>query len=111
MVRKLQRKDIDEVTGIWLDVNLKAHDFIPDRYWKDNYKLVQEMLGQAEVYVYEEENERDMEMIKRELKAFLAQTTNIDGRAIKQDALQLGALINQKIFIDSYRYKKGEESG
>ena len=60
---------------------------------------------------YEEENERDMEMIKRELKEFLAQTTNIDGRAIKQDALQLGALINQKIFIDSYRYKKGEESG
>ena len=57
MVRKLQRTEIDEVAGIWLDVNLKAHDFIPDRYWKDNYKLVQEMLGQAEVYVYEEENE------------------------------------------------------
>lgn len=50
-------------------------------------------------------------MIKKELKVFLAQTTNIDDRAIKQDALQLGALINQKIFIDSYRYKKGEESG
>lgn len=60
---------------------------------------------------YEEENERDMEMIKKELKEFLAQTTNRDDRTIKQDALQLGALINQKIFIDSYKYKEGEESG
>ena len=60
---------------------------------------------------YEEENERDMEMIKKELKEFLAQNANRDDRAIKQDALQLGALINQKIFIDSYKYKEGEESG
>ena len=53
MVRKLQKADIDRVADIWLDTNLKAHDFISAQYWKRNFKLVKEMLLQAEVYVYE----------------------------------------------------------
>ena len=53
MVRELQRSDINRVAEIWLDTNLKAHDFIPAQYWKDNFESVKEMLSQAEVYVYE----------------------------------------------------------
>lgn len=53
MVRKLQKSDIDSVADIWLDTNLKAHHFIPAKYWKDNFELVKEMLSQAEVYIYE----------------------------------------------------------
>ena len=53
MVRKLQKADIDRVADIWLDTNLKAHDFISAQYWKRNFELVKEMLLQAEVYVYE----------------------------------------------------------
>ena len=53
MIRKLQKTDIDRVAAIWLDSNLKAHDFIPAQYWKDNFELVKELLLQAEVYVYE----------------------------------------------------------
>ena len=30
MIRKLQKTDI----------NLKAHDFIPAKYWKNNFQLV-----------------------------------------------------------------------
>ncbi len=56
MIRKLQDADIDRVADIWLDTNVKAHDFIDARYWKDNYKTVKEMLLQATVYVYEEES-------------------------------------------------------
>lgn len=55
MVRKLQKTDIDKVTDIWLDTNLKAHYFIPAQYWKRNFELVKEMLFQAEVYIYENE--------------------------------------------------------
>ena len=55
MVRKLQKTDIDRVAYIWLDTNLKAHYFISAQYWKDNFELVKEMLLQAEVYVYEDE--------------------------------------------------------
>lgn len=57
MVRKLQKEDIDKVAEIWLDTNLKAHDFIPAWYWTDNFENVRRMFGQAEVYVYEEEKE------------------------------------------------------
>ena len=53
MIRKLQKADINRVADIWLDTNLKSHSFIPAKYWKDNFKLVKEMLSQAEVYIYE----------------------------------------------------------
>ena len=42
MIRKLQKTDIDRVADIWLDTNLKAHDFIPAKYWKNNFQLVKE---------------------------------------------------------------------
>lgn len=56
MIRKLKKADINRVTGLWLDTNLKAHEFIPFQYWKNNYDAVKEMLPQAEVYVYENDN-------------------------------------------------------
>ena len=52
MIRELQRNDINKVADIWLDTNIKAHDFIPAQYWKSNFKSVKEALLQAEVYVY-----------------------------------------------------------
>lgn len=51
MIRKMQAGDIDRVAEIWLDTNLKAHDFIPSEYWKENYEAVKEMISQAEVYI------------------------------------------------------------
>ena len=53
MIRELQNSDLNRVADLWLDTNLKAHDFIPSQYWKSNYTAVKEMLPQAEVYVYE----------------------------------------------------------
>ena len=55
MIRTLQNADINRVADIWLDTNLKAHSFISAQYWKSNYELVKEMLSQAEVYVYEDD--------------------------------------------------------
>ena len=56
MIRKLQKADINRVADIWLKTNLKAHFFIPEQYWISNYEFVKEMLPQAEVYVYEDDN-------------------------------------------------------
>lgn len=53
MIRALQKADINRVIDLWLETNLKAHDFIPAQYWIENYDLVKEMLPQSEVYVYE----------------------------------------------------------
>lgn len=53
LIRKLQKSDIARVADIWLDTNLKAHDFISAKYWKDHFEFVKGMLSQTEVYVYE----------------------------------------------------------
>lgn len=57
MMRGLQKTDITKVADIWLDTNIKAHNFISAKYWESNYELVKEMLLQAEVYVCESNGE------------------------------------------------------
>ena len=57
MIRKLKDTDIDKVAKIWLDTNMKAHDFIPSQYWQNNYNMVKEMFLLTEVYVYENAKE------------------------------------------------------
>lgn len=54
MIRKMEKEDLNRISKIWLDTNIKAHDFIPAQYWEKNYEPVREMLPQAEVYVWEE---------------------------------------------------------
>ena len=57
MIREFQMDDINKVADIWLDTNIKAHNFIPAEYWKSNFKSVKEALLLAEVYVYEYDTE------------------------------------------------------
>ena len=57
MIRELRKADINKVADIWLDTNIKAHYFIPAQYWKGNLALVKELLLQATVYVYEDNQE------------------------------------------------------
>ena len=54
MIRELQKADINKVADIWLNTNIEAHDFIPVQYWRSNFELVKELLLQATVYVYED---------------------------------------------------------
>ena len=57
MIRRMQRADIDRVADIWLDTNIRAHNFISKQYWQNNFNIVKEMLSQSEIYVYEEKSE------------------------------------------------------
>ena len=57
MIRTLKEKDVDTVAKIWLETNIKAHDFIVSNYWKEHYEIIKDMFLQAEVYVYEIEKE------------------------------------------------------
>ena len=57
MIRKMEKEDLDRISKIWLETNIKAHDFIPAQYWEKNYGPVREMLPQAEVYVWEEKGQ------------------------------------------------------
>lgn len=55
MIRSLHKEDIDRVAAIWLESNIKTHDFIPQAYWERHFIPVKEQLTQAELYVYEDE--------------------------------------------------------
>ena len=34
MIRRFCENDLTAVMEIWLETNIRAHDFIGDRYWK-----------------------------------------------------------------------------
>lgn len=55
MIRLFRKEDITPVMKIWLDSNINAHNFIAKEYWTKHYAEVKELLPQAEVYVYEED--------------------------------------------------------
>ncbi|CEO35688.1 acetyltransferase [[Clostridium] sordellii] len=56
MIRKLENKDIDKIMDIWLKSTIKAHDFIEEKYWKDNYNTVKNIyIPMADSFVYEDD--------------------------------------------------------
>ncbi|RCX19337.1 putative acetyltransferase [Anaerobacterium chartisolvens] len=57
MVRKFEDKDLEEIMKLWLTTNVQAHNFISKDYWEGNFDIVKGMLPNAEIYVYELDNE------------------------------------------------------
>jgi putative acetyltransferase len=57
MIRKFEINELETVMEIWLDTNINTHDFINTSYWKENYNLVKEMLPDAIIFVYEDNNQ------------------------------------------------------
>ena len=55
MVTQLTTSKLKAVMEIWLETNIEAHSFIPKEFWLSNFKMVKEVLPQAEVYVFEED--------------------------------------------------------
>lgn len=56
MIKEFDQSKIDHIMKIWLEENIKAHDFIPKDYWENNYEYVKKVLPDATVFVYEENN-------------------------------------------------------
>ncbi len=56
MIKKFKIDELETVMKIWLQANISAHDFISRNYWQENYKLVEKMLPDATIFVYEEGN-------------------------------------------------------
>ncbi len=84
MIRAFRENDLTAVMQIWLDTNMKAHKFIRKEYWINNYPVVKEMLPQAEVYVYEDDD-------THQIVGFIGLTNNyIAGIFIKEAAQSKG---------------------
>ncbi len=54
MIRTYRPDDLVCLMSIWLDANIHAHHFIPREYWTGHYSLVESLLPEAELYVYED---------------------------------------------------------
>ena len=81
MIRTFSENDLFSVMQIWLYTNIKAHSFIPQNYWTDNYAVVKDLLPQAEIYVYEDDD-------SNQIDGFIGLTDNyIEGIFIRE-ALQ-----------------------
>ena len=61
MIRKFENLDLDAVMQIWLQANLDAHAFIPASFWTDHFEMVRNMLPQAELYVHEDKDTRQID--------------------------------------------------
>ncbi|WP_353093300.1 N-acetyltransferase [Tissierella praeacuta] len=57
MIKELEISKIDKVMRIWLEENMKTHDFVSQNYWKENYNFVKNILPESNVLIYEEEGD------------------------------------------------------
>lgn len=55
MIRKFENNDLAQIMDIWLETNMRAHSFIEQKYWNENFEAVRNMIPEADVYVFEEE--------------------------------------------------------
>lgn len=79
VIRILRENDLTTVMQIWLNTNINAHNFIPKKYWTDNYDAVKDLLLQAEIYVYENDE-------SHEIMGFMGLTNNyIGGIFVKEE--------------------------
>ena len=98
VIRTFKENDLTAVMQIWLDTNIKAHHFIPKEYWTDHYETVKELLPQAEVYVYEADE-------NHQIAGFIGLTGNyIDGIFIKEAVQSKGI---GKQLLDYVKKEKG----
>lgn len=82
MIRLMKPTDINDVMHIWLAGNRKAHYFINESYWDEQYNRVFEMMSYATIYV--EENEQ-------QIKGFIGIFDNeIAGLFVREDAQHKG---------------------
>ena len=111
MIRKFENRDLDAVMQIWLEGNLDAHTFVPASFWTDHFEMVRDMLPQAELYVYENEN-------TQKIDGFIGLTENhIEGIFVAKSARSKGvgkALLeyakSRKPRLDLSVYQKNERA-
>ena len=78
MVRKFKENDLTAVMQIWLNTNIKAHNFIDSKYWSDNYDMVKNMLPHSEIYVHEND-------VTKQIDGFIGLNDNyIEGIFVEQ---------------------------
>lgn len=104
MIRKFDIKDIDDVMNIWITENIKAHSFIPNEYWKNNFEYVKNILPNAEIYVYLEDNFilGFIGLNDNHIEGIFV-NSNYQGKGIGTDLLNKAKEIKQQLTLNVYK--------
>lgn len=95
----MEEKDIPDVLQIWLETNIRAHNFIEKEYWTGNYEMVKQILPEAEVYVYEDEK-------NGQIAGFIGMNNQyVEGLFVKESAQSRGI---GKQLLDHAKSRKTE---
>ena len=108
MIRKFETKDLDEVMSLWLHVNIEAHSFVEEDYWKKNYEMIRELIPKAEVYVAEE---------NQKIQGFIGLTDDYiagifvkaeeQSKGIGSELLHIAMALKDQLYLNVYRKNAG----
>lgn len=68
-----------------------------------------ENVSEDQLNYYKEENDRNKAFIQKSLQNLFGQTSLINETELQQNAFKFSVLLNQKIMIDSYRYREEKD--
>ncbi len=109
MIRFYNKDDLCSIMDIWLDSNIKAHNFIAPIYWRNNFSMVKEMMPQARLYVYEHQKElAGFIGIMEDYIAGIFVSSNQQSKGIGQELLNYAKSDHKKLSLTVY--KKNERA-
>lgn len=107
MLKKLDTisdKQLNKIMDIWLDTNIKTHDYINKSYWESKRLFVRDNLPKADIYVYEVDNEiKGFIGIQNNYIAGLFVNRDIQNAGIGSTLLKKVKKINQSLILSVYK--------
>lgn len=109
MIRNFEITELKSIMRIWLESNIKAHDFIDKSYWQDNYDLVQAMLPNATIFVYEEKKQIQgfIGLMGNYIAGIFVEESN-QSKGIGKELLNYVKKSNSKLLLQVYKKTFGQ---
>lgn len=104
MIRRYQTCDINHVLDLWLDASIKAHDFIPEAFWREQLVAMRDhYLPQAENFVLEGEGRvlGFMSLHENRLEALFV-SSHAQGRGLGRQLLQEAKRLRTALELNVY---------
>lgn len=105
MLRLMQNKEIDELSDLWLESSVIAHNFVPAKFWQDRLPLIKrDYLPKSITYVYEEEGEAlgFLSLVKEQQIGGLFVATKAQGQGVGYALMEQAKRLFDVLELDVY---------